>query len=513
MIYLIKHIHLFSVLFLLSCAAIGPPSGGRIDKDGPSLLSIDPKPNTILSNDKKIIFEFDELIDPISVPNSIKINSNIKYKIKILGRKIVLKPDKYWPNNDLIKITISRKIKDYQKNKMGKPINIIYSTGDIIPGGGINGKIFSYSDKQNPQVFNKEKLIEIGLYSWPVSDTSDYIQKVEVDNSGFFQFNGLYPGEYTLAGVEGILNDFNSQIKKKPYTQLTDNFISINEGELYNIGKMYLSKPIERRSITSIEMLSQYSFNLLMNDNSKNLFMIDSIYIPGDTISIQQKQSNHIETYITPKYSFILPEIQDTVPPNLLSATFNREEEKFKIIFSEPVNVNYNAILANKDSSDFILDFIFESQNSLVLPKLDKTIKNIQLFGNLISDWSGNNFIDSIKTIKIYHSNINSEKISGGNILGAINYNGKESIIIKARNINNNTIFNTESYKNKFKFENLPADLYVLWGFEKLNNQNDDIYFSGTWNPYKRAAKFSFLSDTIDVRSRWDIEGIIIDID
>ena len=63
---------------------------------------------------------------------------------------------------------------------------------------------------------------------------------------------------------------------------------------------------------------------------------------------------------------------------------------------------------------------------------------------------------------------------------------------------------------NKFKLSNLPAGLYKLWGFEVLNTQNPDVYFSGLWTPYHRAARFATYSDTIDVRARWDVEDINI---
>ena len=67
--------------------------------------------------------------------------------------------------------------------------------------------------------------------------------------------------------------------------------------------------------------------------------------------------------------------------------------------------------------------------------------------------------------------------------------------------------------KNEFKFKNLEAGNYTLWAFEAINNLNPLIYFSGTWEPYHRAARFTSYLDTIDVRSRWDIEGIIIDFE
>ena len=45
------------------------------------------------------------------------------------------------------------------------------------------------------------------------------------------------------------------------------------------------------------------------------------------------------------------------------------------------------------------------------------------------------------------------------------------------------------------------------------NNIDPLIYFSGTLNPYKEAARFSIYRDTIEVRKFWDIEGVDIDFE
>ena len=42
---------------------------------------------------------------------------------------------------------------------------------------------------------------------------------------------------------------------------------------------------------------------------------------------------------------------------------------------------------------------------------------------------------------------------------------------------------------------------------------NLETYFSGMLEPFQRAARFSHYPDTIDVRARWDVEGIIINFE
>jgi hypothetical protein len=64
------------------------------------------------------------------------------------------------------------------------------------------------------------------------------------------------------------------------------------------------------------------------------------------------------------------------------------------------------------------------------------------------------------------------------------------------------------SDNGEFNFNNLEPGKYILKAFENKNEINSEIYFSGVWNPYKTAATYGIYGDTLDVRSRWDIEGI-----
>ena len=37
-------------------------------------------------------------------------------------------------------------------------------------------------------------------------------------------------------------------------------------------------------------------------------------------------------------------------------------------------------------------------------------------------------------------------------------------------------------------------------------------YFSGSWAPFKRAAKFQYYDQTLEVRNHWDIKDMVIEI-
>ena len=177
---IIQFLPLFIIMLMLGCAAQSPATGGPMDKQGPVLISVHPVDESLnISPEQKIILTFSELLDPVSIPASIQIGSDLEYKLKIRGRRLIIQPKTVWPEDGLIRINLSRKIRDYQKNMMAEPIQLIFSTGAAIPHTSITGKIINYDPKN---------LVELGLYKWPPSDTSVIIQKVEANENGFFQF-------------------------------------------------------------------------------------------------------------------------------------------------------------------------------------------------------------------------------------------------------------------------------------------------------------------------------------
>jgi CTP:phosphocholine cytidylyltransferase-like protein len=108
---------------------------------------------------------------------------------------------------------------------------------------------------------------------------------------------------------------------------------------------------------------------------------------------------------------------------------------------------------------------------------------------------------------------IEDELINGGNIMGFVNYDDNYPIKIEAQKIGSDSKYFVNVNNKKYKFSNLSSGLYKLWGFEEINYLDGEVYNSGIWSPYQRAAKFALYPDTIDVRARWDVEGVNINFE
>ena len=490
-----------SILLFFSCASQGIANGGPADKEGPILISVQPPNETLeILPDQKIILLFNEMLDPVSIPASITLEED--YLVKVRSRRIIIIPDNTWPENQVLNITFSRKIRDYQNNIMAEPIQLVYSTGTHIPNGNISGTIAGHSPG---------KLIEIGLFTWPVHDSTITIKKVEADENGLFKFDFIDYGKYTLCAIEAVLFDFGMQIQRNNYAMISSDYILLTPEDRAQHVNMLLSQPLERLMITSVEMEGQYRTNLIMNDQSEETFIIDTLNVPGDSVIINMIKHNRLETYALPEYAFILPEITDTTGPNYESYEFS--SEALRLTFSEPVRLAQGAVVTKQDTQDIFLHFKMKNSFTVILPNLADSITHIKLLGDYIQDWNGNMMADSVKKVSIVQSEKEEKIIVGGNILGTVKYAGREPLMVEARDINNDRVYTTQVEKRKFKLENLQAGMYKLWAFESLHATSPETYFSGTWTPYSRAAQFVVHHDSVDVRARWDVEGIVIELE
>jgi len=109
-----------------------------------------------------------------------------------------------------------------------------------------------------------------------------------------------------------------------------------------------------------------------------------------------------------------------------------------------------------------------------------------------------------------FNREIINNNILGGNLYGEVLYKGNKDIIVELKN----NIINYKTYldNGKFTFTNLNPGYYTIWAYESINKNNDN-YFNGKLEPLQTSAKFNIYKDEIEIRSKWDIEGVKIKID
>ena len=487
---ILKYYILILLLILLGCAAQMSPQGGPIDSHGPQLLNISHSLNSNISNtDEKIIFYFDEFINPISIVNAINIINFKDYDYQLRGKKIILSPKNRWPNHNIIKINISRNLSDLNGNTMNEPIQSSFGKSKFKNKNIINGKLINTNNT----------IFEVGLYN-----DNLLVEKTESNNLGEFKFQYLEKGKYIIVAVENKINDLENDLMLRRYGIISSDYIELFEKDsIYSL--IRIDEPIEKLEIKSFRQINNSFGMVMLNSGIEKPFLIPKNKNSGDSLDININLSNRIEKYAPKQFSTFIMNIIDTIPPKFLFKNYN--ESDFLITFDEPISrgINSPKIFVKKDTTFNKIDYSFKDSFTL---QVSRNIDSIIFIENIYDTYS-NRMSDTLnfKIDKVVSDDI----LKGGNIYGQINYGGNFPIIVKAKGIDIDYAYYTYMDINKnFSFININPGFYEFIAYEILDNYDSTQYFNGQWEPFKRASKFGIYNDTIEVRTHWDIKNMSI---
>jgi len=503
-------VNLLGMWLLLSCAAEAPASGGPEDTKSPLLLLVVPANETAsLPLDARITLKFDEAIDPLSVPAAVHIDPDIPVTVKSRRNIITIDAVNSWPKNSLIRIDLTRSIRDYRNNELETPIQLIYSTGVSIPGASISGKL---------QGIDPDKKVELGLYRYPISDTAQYTRKIEASRDGHWKFDHLPEGNFLVGALEGELSDFGKDYRKQRYGLLSRDYISLADTTSVMDLQLLLGDPLERLNIKSIDFQNEDYITLSLSDGSEESFSLQeyfgrpSRFAPGDTVVLSLDRTNRLESYTMSPYSFVIPAITDTLPPTVVDHFF--QGYYYHINFSESVlNVNdstYTMPLFVEgiiDTEKTIYYSKWLNHHSLEISDIRPETESLQLKGAEFMDSNENFMADSIVTLKL-DWRAYPKHLPTGDILGNVRYRGQNPLVVSATDLHSDSTYYTEPVMGKYAIKLLPPGEYKVQAYEKLNKIHPSIYFSGLWSPYQPSARIVEYPDTVEVRARWSVEEI-----
>lgn len=330
------------IILFISCASQGTPSGGAIDTDAPEIIDYYYKKSRF---GNQIIIEFDEVIDPKSAVNAIKVNQSKFFRYKINYDKIIISD--FNEQNGIVELYISRDLSDFQDNKLEKPINLFFSNNQSYFETEISGQLIN---------IDESLIYEVALFRMDNKLTS-FVKKTQSDNKGFFIFKNLDFGEYRLYAVEGKFSDYENDFRKLRYGIHSDELLISKNQESLNINIM-IDEPLKRKEILRIKMIDKNNAEIIFLDGSSEHVFIrnkvnNSNFIIGDSITVRLKQENRLEKYTTKPFTFLtriesqerLELAADTtfVEPVILNEIIESSEEKSS--FKEGSlkgNVNYS---------------------------------------------------------------------------------------------------------------------------------------------------------------------------
>ena len=185
---------------MYSCANIGNPSGGPIDKTPPIFMRSNPTPNAVNVKDRKIDIFFDEIVT-LKDPSTKIIVSPAQTempRMSALGRKVTVElVDSLLPNTTYT-IDFSNSIQDNNEGNAIDNFAFAFSTGSVIDSMRVSGYVLDSRTLEPMQsnladsAFHKEKLQRVAL----------------TNDRGQFTIRNVSPGSYHIFALKDLDRDY-----------------------------------------------------------------------------------------------------------------------------------------------------------------------------------------------------------------------------------------------------------------------------------------------------------------
>lgn len=192
---------------MYSCANIGNPSGGPIDKTPPIFMRSNPTPNAVNVKDRKIEIFFDEIVT-LKDPSTKIIVSPAQTempRMSALGRKVTMElVDSLLPNTTYT-IDFSNSIQDNNEGNAIDNFAFAFSTGSVIDSMRVSGYVL------DSRTLEPMQSVVVGLQS-NLADSAfhkEKLQRVALTNDrGQFTIRNVSPGSYHIFALKDLDRDY-----------------------------------------------------------------------------------------------------------------------------------------------------------------------------------------------------------------------------------------------------------------------------------------------------------------
>ncbi len=296
---LMHHINVLVVgLLFVSCATPIAPTGGPVDKTGPTVKAMYPNSGTVNYSDDTFEFEFSEYVNRGSFEKALIIEPDlgIQYDIKWKKKRATVKFKDELPDSITIILTLGAGVTDLRNNKMGTPVKLAISTGDEIDNGEIVGIIKEVSDGTS----RKEQ--RVLLYREPLDLTKKAAYSAETDTGGVFRFSYLREGRYKAIMIDDRNQNKIWESASETARSFNREWIDLAKGSKDTLDVAYwFEADTLRPELQAVGLLSSQKLRLRFSEEIK---FTDQAYI-RITDSLKNEIGNVIPLNISKQEPFI----------------------------------------------------------------------------------------------------------------------------------------------------------------------------------------------------------------
>ncbi len=565
MIFKILFLSCCSVLLamiLASCAGQVAPGGGPVDAIPPIVIRTEPDTNATHIQTDRILIEFSEYVDRRSVEESIFLSPYLgKLELEWGGTEVTIIFTEKLRTNTTYVLNIGTDVVDIRAhNRMASGYTLAFSTGDVIDRGIISGRVFD----------EKPEGIMVFAYSLngiqrdtldPSRSRPDYIMQTGKD--GGFTLSNMGWGSYRIFAVR---DEYRNLIYDKQIDQfgVTTGDVTISESKpkAENVWFRLASEDTSKPFLTNVTPLNRRELRLRFSEPLDSVSLLNSIITIKDTATQQsvnillrsrEPEDSTSEIVITSSpldsgktyrltigkafdlagnpfdtsnssSAFVGIATPDTVRPTLTVIGISDSTrgigimQRIEIRFSESVQRSgiLNAIaLRDSNKNKVAANVHWTSSGSVVFAPLEplrsKSWYTIRVAMDSVKDFSENGYRDSVRVIRFQTIDLRTTGTIEGTAVDSASGNNSGEIFVTARRLTTTPpAENTIRLKKpgKFVFDQLPEGLYTVRAFE--DRDSSQSYTFGQTFPFRAAERFAVFPDTIKVRARWGVQGIVL---
>lgn len=509
-----------------------------------------------------MVLEFSKYVERRSVEESIFFSPSVGHvELEWSGREVEVRFGEPLRENVTYVITLGTDVVDVRnKNRMAAAFTLAFSTGAVLDSAAVRGRVFDAKpagvtifayrlDGHSPDTLN------------PARVKPDYVTQTGVDGS--FRLDHMAWGQYRLFAVRDAYKNLLyvpqvDHIGMSTADVLLDRRIRLVEDIFFRLTREDTSRPfvlgaeaisnqlVRVRFSEPIDEASLHEAQISIVDTISNLGLgIHQFFVLANTpsaIHIFTELQDSATTYRATLGSIrdtvgnlINPNPQsalfqggakaDTLPPRMLSVSI--ADSALNILPDATIGFVFSeAVVEQKFESGFRLldsvrnvvqgEFIWPNPNAVRFrphePFRSRAWYRIEVQLDSVQDFGGNRlrdtmFVRSFRTIEIR---------SFGGILGRVvdaNEADRSPIFVTAVSVSDKE-FPPRTRKldgpGEFTFDDLTEGEYVLDAFRDADGNAKYSY--GRPFPFSPAERFAFYPDTLKVRARWPLEGIVLEL-
>ena len=547
-----------SFVLLLNCAKREFPSGGPVDVTPPQVMEVLPANNSLnVDLSSKITIAFSKPMNREKTTQAIFITPvpETPFRFKWKKNNLILEPSKPLEKDKTYVISIGTGAQDTHNNKLEKSYSFAFSTGQRIDSGSISGKVFFQSRPEKG----------ISIWTYPLSKNKQ--PDPEVDKPEYVTFSGLN-GEYTLSYLAEdayrlfAVKDLNNNLLWEPDNEplgitsrdlnLTQDTLSFSEVDFELIMRdttapqLVGGQSLDNRDLR-LEFDEQMSSQGLYE---KRNYKILSDSIPGESLRVElvyTRGKDYQRIYLVTdemsrrKYKVTVQNLTDSYGNKLNPKSSEWVFEGSESVDKFPLKID-STYPGNGDVSvplDAGINLFFEKPPEITSVEKGFILADttgLKTEGNLswtnptsfsfkpskpfqgkmkyqftlekAGDFWGNPLADTV--FKLIFTIVNPDTLSS--LSGTVENQSpnKGEIVIDLKNLGKPELIYEKKLKElgNFTFDNVFPGKYNLKAYLDLNGNG--FLDLGKPLPFEPAEPETFYPDTLNLRPRWETEGVIL---